>query len=200
MKRNRAGRSAIPAAGWLVTLTALCAAVSIAAETFRLTEWPAAAPKPGFHLLDGEHRPRSLADYRGRLSIVVFGFTHCPDVCPGELFKLALVLQRLGPIASRVQVLFISLDPERDTPELLKAYVESFDSRFIALTGPTAAVNAAAADFATRFAKVPQGGDYTISHSTGMYVIDAEGRLRLVGMPQTPVEDWLHDLTLLAGG
>jgi protein SCO1/2 len=171
-----------------------------AAGPFRLTEWPSAARKPSFHLLDANHERRGLADYRGRVSIVFFGFTHCPDVCPSELLKLALVVKRLESLASQVQVLFISLDPERDTPELVKAYVAAFDPRFVGLTGSSADVNEAASSFSIQFAKVRQGGDYTINHSTGVYILDKTGRLRLVGTLETSVDDLVHDLTKLATG
>jgi protein SCO1/2 len=185
-------------------LWAACAclwgAPASAAAPFLLAQWPAAAPKPSFSLVDGDGHPRSLRDFEDRVSIVYFGFTRCPDVCPTELFKLAQVIRRLGKLASDVQVLFISLDPERDSPALVKAYVAAFDPAFIGLTGSTAQVNAAASSFSVQFAKVPadQGG-YTIDHSTGAYAVDRSGRLRLVGTTSTPIDDWVHDLTILAG-
>jgi protein SCO1/2 len=160
--------------------------------------WPAAAPRPQFNLIDGNHERRSLSDFRGKIAVVFFGFTHCPDICPAELFKLAQVVKRLGPLASQVHVLFISLDPERDTPELVRDYAAAFDPQFIGLTGSAADINLAASSFSIQFAKVPQGKDYTISHSTGTYVLDRQGRLRLVGTLQNRVDDWVHDLTLLA--
>jgi protein SCO1/2 len=176
------------------------AAAAPGAEPFRLTEWPAGAPNPAFHLIDWNHERRSLEDYRGRVAVVLFGFTHCPDVCPGELLKLAQAVKRLGPLAAQVQVLFVTLDPERDSPELLKSYVAWFDPRFVALTGSTAAINAAADSFSVQFAKVPEGKDYAIDHSTGIYAFDKKGRLRLVGSMATSADDWVHDLAILAGG
>ncbi len=166
----------------------------VAAASYRLTEWPAAAPRLDFQLIDMNGHRRSLRDYAGSVSIVFFGYTHCPDVCPGELLELSQVLRKLGPLASHVQVLFISLDSERDTPELLKAYVTSFDSRFIGLTGSHAEISAAAASFSVQFAKVAVDNDYTIDHSTGAYVLDQIGRLRLVGTLQTSLGDWVQDL------
>jgi protein SCO1 len=187
-------------------VAALCAAVSLlcvmvvaqGAERFRLTEWPDPAAKPDFHLRDMNHARRSMADYHGRVSVVFFGFTHCPDVCPTELYQLSLVIKQLGPSASRVQVLFITLDPQRDTPPVLQAYVRAFDPRFLALTGSSADINAAASSFSVQFAKVTQGSDYTIDHSTGTYVLDKTGHLRLVATLQASVDDWVHDLTVLA--
>jgi protein SCO1/2 len=195
---NRCGAFA---AAFYATVSLCCAvAAARSAEPFRLTEWPSAARKPSFHLIDANHERRSLADYRGRVSIVFFGFTQCPDVCPSELLKLARVVKRLGFLASQVQVLFVSLDPQRDTPELVKAYVAAFDPRFIGLTGSTADINEAASSFSIQFAKVPQGGEYTINHSTGAYILDKTGRLRLVGTLETSVDDLVHDLKILAAG
>jgi protein SCO1/2 len=97
-----------------------------------------------------------------------------------------------------VRVLFISLDPERDTAALLKTYVAAFDPDFIGLTGSAADINRAAESFSVQFAKVPQGNSYTIAHSSGAYVLDKTGRLRLVGTTKSSVEDWLNDLRLLA--
>jgi protein SCO1 len=173
-------------------------AASLGAVPFRLTEWPAAAPNPNFHLFDVHRVRRSLADYRGRVLIAYFGFANCPDVCPSELLKLSSARKRLGPLASQVQVLFISLDPERDTPELLKAYVAAFDPQFIGLTGSPADINEAASSFSIQFAKVSRGGDYVINHSTGAYILDKTGRLRLVGTMDTSIDDLVHDLKILA--
>jgi protein SCO1 len=194
LNRPRAFRAIVHAAAASICVISAARAV----EAFRLMEWPAASTIPSFHLVDVNHAQRTVADYRGRVLIVLFGFTHCPDICPSELFKLSLVVQRLGFLAPQVQVLFISLDPERDTPELLKTYVTAIDRRFIGLTGSSAAINEAAASFSIQFAKVPQGIDYTINHSTGTYVLDKTGRLRLVGTMKTQVDDFVHDLTILA--
>ena len=194
MNRYRILRAALYAA---VSLLFVVAAAH-GAERFRLIEWPKLAPKPDFHLLDANHARRSMADYRGRVAVVFFGFTHCPDVCPNELFKLSQVLKRLGSVASRIQVLFVSLDPERDTPELLKSYVAAFDPRFVGLTGASADINGAASGFSVQFAKVIQGNDYTINHSTGAYILDKTGHLRLVATMQTSIDDLVHDLEVLA--
>jgi protein SCO1/2 len=165
---------------------------------FRLDQWPASMPTPDFHLADTDAKPRSLGDYRGKVTIVFFGFTHCPEVCPATLLKLALVMKQLGGLADRVQVLFVTLDRERDTPAALKSYVGYFNPKFVGLTGSNAEVNAAAASFSVHFAKVVLGDDYSIDHSTGVYVCDPTGRLRLVGNLETSVADWIHDIGLLA--
>jgi protein SCO1 len=185
-------------------LLAACACLWLApahaGAQFLLSEWPTAAAKPSFSLIDGDGHARTPKDYEGQILIVFFGFARCPDVCPGELFKLAQAIRKLGKAAYGIRVLFVSLDPERDTPDVVKTYVASFNPAFVGLTGSTAAVNAAAASFAIQFAKVPVGnGNYTVSHSTGTYVMDRSGRLRLVGTLSTRVDDWVHDLTILAG-
>jgi len=173
-------------------------APSGAVDHFRLTQWPAAAPTPTFNLADANRTPRSLADYRGRVVAIFFGFTHCPDACPTELLRLSQVLRRMEASASRVQVLFIGLDTERDTPELLRAYVAAFNPRFVGLTGTAAEINAAASSFSVQFAKVVQGKDYTISHSTGTYILDKTGHLRLIATMNASIDDLVHDLRELA--
>jgi protein SCO1/2 len=169
----------------------------LASDPFRLTEWPAAAVRPSFHLVDVDGHRRTPGDYAGTVSIVFFGFAHCPDICPGELFKLSQVVHKLGPLAPQVHVLFISLDPERDSPAALKGYVTFFDSGFVGLTGSNAEINDAVTSFSVQFAKVPVGKDYTIEHSTGTYLLDQSGSLRLIGTLKTTVDDWVHDVRIL---
>jgi protein SCO1 len=165
---------------------------------FRLALWPQHAESPALRLLDFDGRTRQLADYRGRVLLIFFGFVRCPDACPAELFKLALAMKRLGPLSSHMQVLFVTLDPERDTPQVLKSYVTAFDPRFVGLTGSTADIDRTAMSFYVEYARVGRGADYTIDHSTSTFVLDAKGRLRLVGTLDTTVDDWVHDLTVVA--
>jgi protein SCO1 len=164
----------------------------------RLATWPQGAGSPGFELVDSEGVPRTLRDYRGHIVVIFFGFLHCPDVCPAGLFKLALVMKQLGQVATQVQVLFITLDPERDTPSSLKSYVSAFDPRFIGLTGTSAQIDQAAGGFNVQYARVPSGNDYTIDHSTGIFVFDGGGHLRLVGATNSPVADFVHGIAALA--
>jgi len=163
-----------------------------------LAVWPEGASSPTFDLLDTNGTPRTLRDYRGQIVVIFFGFMHCPDACPAGLFKLAQVTKQLGQGAVRVQVLFITLDPERDTPASLKRYVSAFNPRFVGLTGTSAQVDQAATNFNVQYARVPSGNDYTIDHSTGIFVFDGSGHLRLVGSAQSPVDAFVHDLTALA--
>jgi len=195
--------------GRTVTLVmALCFAVGAAGAwawrasqppvSYRLAEWPRGAQLPSLSLVDDDGRQRTLADYRGRVVVLYFGFLRCPNACPAELFKLALATKQLGPLRDRVQVLFVTLDPERDTPTMLRDYVTAFDPHFVGLTGTSAQIAKAAASFSVAYAKVPQGEDYSIDHSTGTYILDATGRLRLLGAMDTTIADYVHDLQALA--
>ena len=160
----------------------------------RLAVWPQGVSSPAFELVDTEGVPRTLRDYRGQVVVIFFGFMHCPDACPAGLFKLAQIMNQLGQGAARVQVLFISLDPERDTPPSLKRYVSAFNPRFVGLTGTSAQVDQAATSFNVQYARVPLGNDYTIDHSTGIFIFDGAGRLRLVGAANSPEADFVHDI------
>ncbi|MBS0317944.1 MAG: SCO family protein, partial [Proteobacteria bacterium] len=130
-----------------------------------------------FHLTDHRGRPRTLADFRGKVVMLFFGYTHCPDVCPTSLTNMARVRKLLGPDGSRVQGLFVTLDPKRDTPQVLAQYVPAFDPGFLGLYGDKQATAAAAADFKVFFAaqKPDEGGNYTIDHSSGIFVFDPQG-------------------------
>lgn len=143
--------------------------------------------------------PVSLEDFRGKLVLVFFGFTHCPDVCPGTLIKAAQVKKVLGADGSRLQVLFVTVDPERDTPEVLSRYVPAFDPSFIGLRGDSAETSKAAREFKVFYQKVPnrEGTSYNVDHTAASYVLDAEGRLRLFVRHTQPVEEIVADLRQL---
>lgn len=134
-----------------------------------------------FQLTDHNGKPRTLADFRGKVVVVFFGYTQCPDVCPTTMAEMSEVMKSLGPDADRVQVLFITIDPERDTPQLLAQYVPSFDKRFLGLTGTPAEIDKVAKEFRVFYQKVPgkQPGSYTMDHTAGSYVFDPKGRIRL---------------------
>ncbi|MGO9717122.1 MAG: SCO family protein [Steroidobacteraceae bacterium] len=164
---------------------------------FRLITVPPEPDLSDLRLVDYDGRPRSIADYRSQVIVIYFGYVHCPDTCPTELFKLAQVMKRLGPLSKRVQVLFITLDPERDTPQVLKGYVRAFDPDFIGLTGTTAQIGKAAASFNIQYAKVPAGNDYAVEHSAEIIVLDVPGGRRLIGSPATSIDDFAHDIKQL---
>lgn len=152
-----------------------------------------------FALPDHTGKLRTLADFKGKAVVVFFGYTQCPDVCPTTMAEMASVMQQLGPQADRVQVLFITIDPERDTQELLSKYVPSFDPRFLGLVGDKAATEKVAKDFKVFYQKVPgkEPGSYTMDHTAGSYVFDPEGRIRLFIRHGQGAEPIVHDLKLL---
>jgi protein SCO1/2 len=131
-------------------------------------------------LPDADGRPRTLEDFRGKVTLVFFGFVQCPDVCPTTLAELAEVKRMLGAEGERVQGVFVTLDPERDTPQILKSYVSAFHPSFVALRGTPEQTKAAAQEFKVFFAKVPGKGDsYTIDHTAASFLFDAQGRVRV---------------------
>lgn len=132
-------------------------------------------------LTDHLGQPRSLQDFRGKVIVVFFGYTQCPDVCPTTMQELAEVKQMLGKDGDRLQGIFVTVDPERDTPEVLKAYMGNFDPSFVALTGSAKQLAAVAKDFKIYFKKVDgkTATSYTMDHSAGSYVYDPAGRLRV---------------------
>ena len=130
-----------------------------------------------FHLVDQDGKPVSNAEMKGRPFLVFFGFTHCPDVCPTTLFDMSQMLHALGPDAGRIGVLFITVDPERDTSAVLKDYLSSFDPHLRGLTGDPAAVDAALKAYRVYAKKVPlKDGDYTMDHTAVVYLMDKNGR------------------------
>jgi protein SCO1/2 len=139
---------------------------------------PAVSIGGPFSLTDHSGAPVTDATYRGRMMLIFFGFTHCPDFCPAELQTMAEVLDRLGEDAARVAPLFITVDPERDTPEWLARYVDQFDPRIIGLTGAAEQIAAVARAYRVYYAKVylPDATSYVVDHSTFVYLMDAEGR------------------------
>ncbi len=156
----------------------------------------------GFALTDQNGQRRTLEDFRGKLVFVFFGFTHCPDVCPTTLAEMAGIMKALGPESERLQVVFITLDPERDTPELLASFVPAFHPSFLGLTGDQATIDKVAKDFKVFAQKVPgkDGKSYTIDHTAGSYVFDAQGRIRLFVRHGQPVDALLKDLRQLLAG
>ena len=149
-----------------------------------------------FALPDADGRTRTLADFKGRVVVVFFGYTQCPDVCPTTMAELARVKKALGTDGQRVQGVFVTVDPERDTPEVLKAYLAAFDAGFIALRGSAEQTAAAAREFKVFYAKAPgkANGSYTVDHTAGSYVFDAKGQLRLFERYATPADALAADL------
>jgi protein SCO1/2 len=169
------------------------------AASFQNTDVTGLDYAKGFSLTDHTGKPRTLADYKGKVAIVFFGYTQCPDVCPTTMVEMASVMQKLGPQADQVQVLFITLDPERDTPELLASYVPAFDKRFVGLYGTPEQTAKTAKDFKVFYSKVPgtAPGSYTIDHMAGSYVFDRDGRLRLFIRHGGSADAIVHDVRQL---
>ena len=168
---------------------------------FQATDITGAAFARDFRLTDHNGQVRTLADFKGQIVAVFFGYTHCPDVCPTTLSDFAAALEQLGPQAERVQVLFVTVDPERDTPELLRQFVPAFNPRFLGMYTEAEALKRLAREYKVVYQKtsVKAADDYLIDHSAGTFVYDPEGRLRLL-MPYGSSPDAIaQDLkTLLA--
>lgn len=151
-----------------------------------------------FTLTDHNGQPRKLSEFRGKPVAVYFGYTHCPDVCPTTLAELAQSMRELGPQADQVQVLFITIDPARDTQALLKSYAPAFDPRFIGLTGSPAQIASVAGQFRALYRRQDgANGDYTMDHSAGTYLLDRDGKLRVEVPYGSGAATFTHDLRAL---
>lgn len=193
------GRAAV---GALLLMLAALAGCGGGAPKFQLTDVTGADLGHELALTDHHGVPRTLRDFRGKVTVVFFGFTHCPDVCPGTLGDLVQVKQALPPAqAARLQVLFVTVDPERDTPAVLAQYVPAFHPDFLGLYGDAEATARTARSFKVHYQKQPQpGGSYTVDHSAGTYIYDAEGRLRLFAQHGAGPQTLLHDIRVLLEG
>ena len=184
----------------LLVLAAWLAACTPAGPSFKGSDVTGATFGRDFALTDPAGQPRTLADYRGKAVAVFFGYTQCPDVCPTTLAALAEATRALGADADKVQVVFITVDPDRDTAALLAQYVPAFDPRFVGLRGDAAATERVAREFKVIYQKVPgtTPDRYTMDHSAGMFLFDRAGRLRVYESSADPAV-LAHDLrTLLA--
>jgi protein SCO1 len=191
---------------WLLGLLFALFASACGDAAFKNTDITGATYAQGFALTDHNGTPRTLADFKGRVVMVFFGFTQCPDVCPSTLAEMRSVLSKLGTDAARVQVIFITVDPERDTKELLAQYVPSFNPSFLGLYADPAITLATAKSFKVFYQKVPgkTPGSYTVDHTAASYVFDAQGKIRLFVRHQLPSDApgaaekrLLHDLKKL---
>lgn len=168
------------------------------APAFKLTDVTGANFAKELHLTDHNGKPRTLADFKGKVVAVFFGFTHCPDACPATLAEMAQAVRELGPDGDQVQVLFVTVDPERDTAEVLRQYVPSFHPGFLGLYGDLDATARMAKEFKVFYQKQPlPGGGYSMDHTAGTYLYDREGRLRLFARYGQGAAAMLHDIRLL---
>jgi protein SCO1/2 len=188
---------------WLAAAAGLLAAGLLAAcsdkPAFRGIDLTGADYAQALSLPDQDGRQRSLADFKGQAVVLFFGYTQCPDVCPTSLLELAKAKQLLGPDGERLQGLFVSVDPERDTPEIMKAYMASFDPTFLALLPRPEQLPALAKSFKVYYKKVdgPTPTSYTMDHSAGSYIYDTQGRLRVYHRYGSGAEALAADVRLL---
>ena len=174
-----------------------------AAPSFKGTDITGADFGRKLDLPDVDGRMRTLDDFRGKVTVLFFGYTQCPDVCPTTMAELAAVKKSLGAEGDQVQGVFVTIDPERDTPEVLRGYVTAFDPGFVALRGTAEQTAAAAKEFKVFYAKVPgkTAGSYTMDHTAASYIFDKQGRLRLFVRYGSDAQALASDLqTLIRAG
>ena len=191
--------SAARALSCLIATLAL-SACSGSAPRFKNTDITGADYGKDFTLTDHTGKTRTLADFRGKVVVMFFGYTRCPDVCPTTLAELRVAKEQLGDSGNRLQVLFVTVDPERDTQKLLANYVPAFDPTFLGLYGDAAATAKVAKEFKVFYQKAPGKApdSYTVDHTAGSYVFDPQGRLRLY-VRQGNVPNLVADLKTLLG-
>jgi len=184
---------------YLAVLFAALAGCHPAQPAFDATDITGADFGRTFTLTDQNGKPRTLADFRGKVVAVFFGYTHCPDVCPTTLGELASAVRKLGPAGEKVQVLFVTVDPQRDTPELLAKYVAAFNPTFLALRGNAEETARVAKEFKVIYEKVAgqTAENYSMDHSAGSYIFDQKGKLRLYVPYGRGADVFAHDIDLL---
>jgi protein SCO1 len=201
----RWGRASLPAVVAMATIVAALSACDrgqapAAVGAFKSVDITGAAFANTLALPDADGTPRTLADFKGKVAIVFFGYTQCPDVCPTTLAEIAQLKKALGADGNKVIGVFVTVDPTRDTAEIVKAYVASFGNDFVALrTDDEALLKATTQHFKVYFNRVPGATptSYTVDHSVMSYLYDREGRVRLFTRPGTKPEDLLHDVRQL---
>lgn len=198
MTLHRAGRLALLLALAVGTLL-LSACQRGDAIPWQLTNVTGHMPDLDFRLVDDHGKAVTGKDYRGKVVLLYFGYTHCPDVCPLTLAQLHVVLQRVGPAADGARILFVSVDPARDTPDVMHAYVNAFDPRAVGLSGAPREIEALSKRYRSAFTREPDKGDgqYEVSHSSAIYLFDRDGKARLLATPADSQDKLIHDLQLL---
>lgn len=166
---------------------------------WELTDISGHMPDLSFQLTNDQDQAVTAANYRGKVALLYFGYTHCPDVCPLTLAHLHVVMQRLGKLADHARILFVTVDPARDTPQVLHGYVTAFDSHAIGLTGTASDIEALTKRYRAAFTREPDkaSGGYEVSHSSGIYIFDVNGKARLLATPADTQDKLIHDLHLL---
>ncbi|MBV2181896.1 MAG: SCO family protein [Castellaniella sp.] len=194
-------RSLLAGAVASISLTLLAGCTSKAAEPLAFEGNDISGTHLGrdLDMTDTSGKPRTLADFHGKVLLVFFGYTQCPDVCPTAMAQAAQALQLLGAKASNVQVIMISVDPARDTPAILGAYVQAFDPSFVGLTGTPEQLDKTARSFKAFYAKEPgpTPDQYAMNHSAAFYLMDQKGEARALLGPSLTPEDMAYDISLL---
>ena len=209
MVHTRGAQSDRRRRGWAAAALAVVFAAGLSAcgpaghpqQQFLTTDITGVDWGKGFDLIDHHGAPRKLDDFRGKVVMLFFGYTRCPDMCPVTLSKMAQVLDRLGTEKSHVQGLFITVDPKRDTPEVLAQYVPAFHATLLGLTGTESQTTAAAKDFKVFFAthQDASGEQVSIEHNAAMFIFDRQGRIRLYVSGEASVDAIVHDIKVLLG-
>ncbi|KFC70779.1 SCO1/SenC/PrrC protein precursor [Bosea sp. LC85] len=192
-------RLILPLVVFLAGALALAAAAILTFSPARQGQGATSSVGGPFALTTAEGKQLTDADLRGAPFLVFFGFTHCPDICPTKLFEISEVLRAAGPKGERLRALFISVDPERDTPEVLKSYIGSFDPRIVGLTGDRAAIDATIKAYRAYSKKVPlKDSDYTMDHTALVYLMDKKGgfvgAFNIERPPAEAAAEWLRHL------
>jgi protein SCO1/2 len=184
----------------LVVLVSACS--SAAKPRFDLTNVTGHLPDLKFQLTADNGKTMTAKDFRGKVVMMYFGYTHCPDVCPLTMTRMHVVLQQLGKQADGIRLLFVSVDPARDTVPVLHQYVTAFDKHDVGLTGTPDQIRALAKRYRAAFdrGKVQKDGGYEVNHSAAIYIFDGKGHARVLATPATSNKDLEHDLRLLLKG
>lgn len=183
----------------VLTFLLLAACGEKSSLPFQNTDLTGASFARDFALTDHTGKPRTMADFKGKVVIMFFGYTQCPDVCPTTMAEMSAVMKELGPQAAQVQVLFVTIDPERDTQQLLAEYVPAFDQRFLGLRGTPEQTAATGKEFKVLYTKVPgkEPGSYSMDHTAASYVFDKQGKIRLLIRPGQGPAPTVHDIRQL---
>lgn len=199
MTTSAPSRRLLLSAALVGALTLLAGCDQAGKPAFKGIDLTGAAYARELKLPDQDGRERTLGDFKGKVLVIFFGYTQCPDVCPTTLAELAQVKKALGPDGDKVQGLFVTVDPERDTPELLKAYLQSFDPSFVALRGSEEQTKAVAKEFKVFYAKVPgkTEGSYTMDHTAASFIFDTQGRVRVFSRYGSGAQALVDDIKLL---
>lgn len=201
MRRRLVAAGTAGAASLALGMTLLGGCAPSDRPQFRNTDITGAEFAREFSLTGHDGKPYTLASFKGKVVVMFFGYTQCPDVCPTTMSEMADVMKLLGPDAERVQVLFVTIDPERDTPQLLSHYVPAFDQRFLGLYGDADATARTAREFKVFYQKVAgsKPNIYTMDHTAGSYVFDAQGKVRLFVKHAQGPDLLARDIELLLG-